>query len=97
MNSPATVPPVEIDERPARVWNGWLGVGLLVLLSAAIVAAFVASERGPGEPDGVLVAVGIVLFIPWGVIAAVITVINPGETRCSSSSAATSAPPAAPA
>ena len=81
MKSPAPVPPVAIDERPARVWNGWLGVGLLLLLTGAIVAAFVASERGPGDPDGVLVAIGCILFLPWGVVAAAITVINPGETK----------------
>ena len=81
MNSPATVPPVEIDERPARVWNGWLGVGLLALLSAAIVASFVGSEAGPGDTNIALVVLGVLLFVPWGVIVAAITVINPGETK----------------
>ena len=81
MNAPAPVPHVQIDERKAHTWDGWWGVGLVTLITGAIIACYAGAEAGPGDTNTALVVLGTVLFIPWGVVAAAITVINPGETK----------------
>jgi regulator of protease activity HflC (stomatin/prohibitin superfamily) len=72
---------VEIDEFPARTYNGWLGVLGGLVGTAAAIALFIRADANTGATSNVLGILGVVVFLLGMALFAAVAVINPGETK----------------
>jgi hypothetical protein len=72
---------VEIDEFPARTYNGWLGVLGGLVGTAAAIALFIRADANTGAMSNVLGILGVVVLLLGMALFAAVAVINPGETK----------------
>ncbi|MGW5195734.1 SPFH domain-containing protein [Kribbella sp. NPDC004138] len=72
------MPAPKVVERSGRELNGWPMAGLAFVLAVVGVLVFVL---GAGDGNGVLITLGILVFLAALIVAAGLTAVSPGRAR----------------